>query len=195
MSEHRPIPFRWIFPLGQLLLCWFVLGLVRSFPIHPIYRLRALRTIFILNLPAGVLEFPIVLLRSDKSFWTPPGVGFFLWQALSWPVLAIVFWWIAGRAVEALVSLQYRQFRPRVTVVETVAAFLIMAAGAVISVASLVEERTKIYTDFESALLATAGGLWTFLGGLTVIARFRQWRLRRIQRSSAQRGVQPGSGA
>ena len=61
--------------------------------------------------------------------------------------------------------------------------------------ASLVEERTKIYTDFDSAVLAAAGGLWTFLGGLTVIARFRQWRLRRMQRSSAQRAVQPGSGA
>jgi len=108
-----------------------------------------------------------------------------LWRAITWPLLAAVFWWIAGRAAEALIALRHRQLRPRITVVETVVAFLIMAGGAVLIGGSVVYERGNIYTKFDSALIAIAGGLWAFLGGLSVVARFRQWRLRRSQAANA----------
>jgi cytochrome c biogenesis protein CcdA len=61
-----------------------------------------------------------------------------------------------------------------------------MTAGAFLFAGFLVGERTKIYTDFDTTLIVIAGGLWAFLGGLTVVARFRQWRLRRmLARSTA----------
>ena len=190
MPEPRPIPFRWIFPLGQLVLSWLLVSLVRGLPGLWIFQHYVLRIIGSLNIPGGLMQLPIAILRADHTDWHPPGIDFFLWRAISWPVLATVFWWIAGRAVEALVALRHRQLKPRITVVETVVAFLTMSAGAVLIGGSLLFERGKIYTNFDSALLAIAGGLWAFLGGLSVVACFRQWRLRRTQASNAQVAIQ-----
>jgi membrane associated rhomboid family serine protease len=53
-----------------------------------------------------------------------------------------------------------------------------MSGGAVIFCAGVVYG-FFIERDAESIHLGAAGGLWALLGSLSVIARFRQWRMRK----------------
>ena len=185
MFLSRPIPFRWIFPLGQLGLCWFTATAVYWSPFRWVYFHDVVLIIRGLDLPGGLLQLPITIARADKTDWHPPGIEGFLWSAISWPVLALVFWWMAGRAVEALHALGNLQIRPRITLVEAIVAGVFMAGGAVLVVGLGIEYRTRVYKEFTAAVFVAAGGLWTLLGSLSVVARFRQWRLRRtIARSS-----------
>ena len=167
------------------MLCWLVAALVHFLPIAWLHA-NILHALDLLNLPAILFQVPWIILSPDRSDWRPPGVDLYLWRAISWPLLAFVFWWIAGRALEALLALRYRVIAPRITMIEAVVAFFIMAGGGMIVTFSLIFDFRKLYSDFDSATLVTGGGLWTLLGALSVVARFRQWRLRRtIERSSA----------
>ena len=87
----------------------------------------------------------------------------------------MVFWWIAGRAAEALVAINHRQLVPKIGWVETVAGFLVMAGGATF-LGGMLFGLSPSQRDWESTRLAAAGGLWALLGALSVVARFRQWR-------------------
>jgi hypothetical protein len=181
----RPLPFHWIFPCGQLVLCWFMIAVTYFLPPLWIFHFPIMRLVRTVNFPGGLLTLPIEIYRADHSPWHPAIIEQNTWLAITWPVQAIVFWWIAGRAAEALLNLRYRQLTPRMTRWETVPAFLIMLAGAFLVGGALVMERSQIYATYEFALFAIAGGLWTFLGGLTVVAYFRQWRLLRQNATSA----------
>ncbi len=175
----RPIHFRWIFPFGQLSLCWFMTAVVYFLPpMRWLYLNSVVQIIRCLNLPGGLLQLPITILRADKTDWHPPGVESSLWCAISWPVLALVFWWMAGRAVEALRTLGGGQIMPRVTLAEAIVGGVLMSFGLVLVVGLTISEGRQVYTNRSTGLLAATSGLWAFLGGLSVIARFRQWRLR-----------------
>jgi hypothetical protein len=100
-------------------------------------------------------------------------------------VLALLFWWMAGRALEALQVLGHFQIRPRITLIESIIGGVFMAGGIVLVIGLTVGEGKRVYTDFDTGLFAAAGGLWAVLGGLSVVARFRQWRLRRTLKKSA----------
>jgi hypothetical protein len=189
----RSVPFRWIFPFGQLALSWFITSVVYVFPSGRFFKRNIFHAVFMLNLPSGLLILPIAIFRPDHADWHPAVVEGFVWRAVTWPVVGIVFWWIAGRAVEALASLEHRQLSPRITLAETIPAFLIMAGGALVSVGLLIGERTGVYTDFDTAMFAIAGGLWAFLGGLTVVAYIRQWRLRRQSQTGQVPSPQGGT--
>ncbi|HET9838259.1 MAG TPA: hypothetical protein VFR84_08495 [Candidatus Angelobacter sp.] len=185
MEYHQPrrvLPFRWIFPVGQLLLC-FLLVSITMLPFGVVswsLRARVFEFIRSLNLPGGLVQLPIMIFRADKMEWSPPNVDSQLWRAMTWPVLGMLFWWIAGRAAEALTAIKYRQVTPKIGWTETVVGFLLTVVGATFFVGFLV---FSFYESDRAGMirLAAAGGLWALLGSLSVVARFRQWRLRKIQ--------------
>jgi hypothetical protein len=185
MFKRGPIPFRWIFPLGQLLLCWFMTAATYSLPLRWLYFHYVVQIIRGLDLPGGLVQLPSIFFRVDKTAWHPPGIENALWCAISWPVLALLFWWMAGRALEALQVLGHFQIRPRITLIESIIGGVFMAGGIVLVIGLTVGEGKRVYTDFDTGLFAAAGGLWAVLGGLSVVARFRQWRLRRTLKKSA----------
>lgn len=179
---HRVFPFRWIFPLGQLVLCLLLISIVVDLRgnIPYVYAARVYEAITAINLPGALMQLPFALLRANHEIWRPPWLSVQLWHGITFPISALVFWWIAGRAAEALVALNYRELKPKINWVEAVTGFLVMAGGATI-LGGMLFGLTPSERDWESTRLAAAGGLWALLGALSVVARFRQWRLLKKQ--------------
>jgi hypothetical protein len=183
---HRVFPFRWIFPVGQLFLCMLLVSIALLPPryVPHTFADHIDEAIATMNLPGVLIELPTVIFSANHVLWRPPFLTFRMWRAISWPVLGMVFWWIAGRATEALLAINYRQLAPKIGWVETVTGFLVMAAGATMF-GGMLFGLSAAQRDMESTRLAAAGGLWALLGSLSVIARFRQWRLHKKQKASA----------
>src|SRR5262249_49985552 len=125
-AKVQGIPFRVALPLGELFLCalilWPIRGLIfaelglpmamgltgpplffRSGPGRMFleWSLSSGRqTVAAINLPAGLAQLPTGLLRADKTEWRPAAVDFLTWRAVTWPLLGMVVWWIAGRGGE-----------------------------------------------------------------------------------------------
>jgi hypothetical protein len=57
-----------------------------------------------LNFPAGALTIPFAMFSSTHEEWHPREMFFEHWRALSWPLMGIVFWWSAGKGLEALLA-------------------------------------------------------------------------------------------
>jgi|SRR5579864_1279165 len=187
--SRRVFPFRWIFPLGQLVLCLLLVSILvqlRSY-IPYAYAARVGEAITAMNLPGALIQLPVALLLPGREIWRPPLLGFQLWNGVTLSIFALVFWWIAGRATEALVAINDRQLVPKIGWVETVTGFLIMAGGATV-LGGMLFGLSASERDWESTRLAAGGGLWALLGSLSVIARFRQWRLRKAQIAAAKAG-------
>jgi hypothetical protein len=185
---YKPYPFRWIFPLGQLVLCMFLLAVVTAAPGLLPWHIRSnvAQGIVALNMPGLLLQVPEAILRADHMFWTPPGIDSRSWQALRAAIVGMLFWWMAGRATEALVSIPFRQLKPRITWAEAIIGFLLMAGGATFLVGGLFFGTSADHVDRDFRRLVAGGGLWALLGALSVIARFRQWRLRKSAPAQAQ---------
>ncbi len=75
-------------------------------------------------------------------------------------------------------ALKNRQLKPQISWFETIVGGVIMSGGAFFFSAGAVY---GLFIDHElqSFHFGAAGGLWALLGGLSVVARFRQWRLRK----------------
>jgi hypothetical protein len=174
---RRVFPFRWIFPLGQFVLCLLLVSIVVQLRryVPYVFANHAMEAVTAINLPGVLVQLPFALLRSDHEIWRPPGLSVQLWHGITFPVFGLVFWWIAGRAAEALVAINYRQLNPKIGWVETVTGFLVMAGGATF-LGGMLFGLSPSERDWESTRLAAGGGLWALLGSLSVIARFRQWR-------------------
>ena len=128
-----------------------------------------------LNLPSGLVQLPYVILNPSKEDWSPSGINLRTWRVISWPIVGILFWWSAGRGIEALIAGRRRRIGPRITWVETgIAAALFVFCG--IAAVSL---PLSGYHDrnFPLMLWILGSGTWALLGGLTVAARAMQWRL------------------
>jgi hypothetical protein len=189
---YKPYPFRWIFPLGQLLLCMFLLAVMTAAPFFLAWQMRNVvsQSIVALNLPGLFLQLPEAILRADHMLWSPPGIDNLIWQAFRSSLAGMLFWWMAGRATEALVSIPYRQLKPRISWAEAIIGFVLMAGGATFLVGALVFGTPADRADVTFRRFAAGGGLWALLGALSVIARFRQWRLRKPKASARNMPVQ-----
>jgi hypothetical protein len=201
----RKIRFSWLLPLGQLLLCAALLWPIRltvlralHIPLPHIVEQTMLSdclrwspkqnfffdSIVALDIPAGLIQLPYIMTSPTKREWTPDGIDSRVWRAVTWPLLCIPFWWIAGRAIDALTALNHRLLTPRIGLMETVIGSLWVAVGAFIFVGFLAMAGIK--KDPELTRIAAAGGLWALLGSLSVIARFRQSRLHERQIAAAK---------
>jgi hypothetical protein len=131
-----------------------------------------------LNLPAGLVQAPYAILSSERREWRPRGVIFFQsWRAVSWPILCIPFWWLAGLSIEALSAARHSLLQPRIGWVGTCVAVLVFVSGAGISIGTLVD--TSTHDDWTFILLGVGAALWALLGGSTIAARVVQWRIRK----------------
>jgi len=182
---HRVLPFRWLFPFGELVLCILLVSIVEQMHryIPYVFASHVMEAVTGINLPGVLLQLPFAILRSDHEIWRPPGVSVQLWRGITFPVSGLVFWWIAGRAAEALVAIKYGQLMPKIGWVETVVGFLVMAAGATF-LGGMLFGVSPSQRDWESTRLAAAGGLWALLGALSVVARFQQWRFLKKQKAA-----------
>jgi hypothetical protein len=201
----RKIRFSWLLPLGQLLLCAALLWPIRltvlralHIPLSHIIEQTMLPdclrwspkqnfffdSIVALDIPAGLIQLPYVMTSSTKREWTPDGIDSRVWRAVTWPLLCIPFWWIAGRAIDALTALNHRLLIPRIGLMETVIGSFWLASGALLFVGFLVW--TIAVKDASLTRIAAAGGLWALLGGLSVVARFRQSRLHERQNAAVK---------
>lgn len=198
------IRFSWLLPAAQLLLCAAILWPIRLTIVHELHislppiieqtmvadclRWSPKQDLFLgaavaLNIPAGLIQLPYALNTPTKREWSPKGINDLLWRAVTWPFLCIPFWWIAGRAIDALTVVKHQLVRPRISSLETAIGLILMALCALLFVNFLVMAGIK--KDPELTRIAAACGLWALLGALSLIARFRQKRLREQQHEAA----------
>jgi len=124
-----------------------------------------------------LVQLPYVILNPTKQEWIPRGMNFRTWRAISWPLLGILFWWIAGRGMEALIAARRCLIRPRITWIETIAGATLCAFCAVAAVCMpLFSGRDE---NFPMKLFIAAFVMWSVLGGVVVAGRVVQWRLRK----------------
>lgn len=200
IASPRPfiskIRFAWLLPAAELLLCAALLWPIRLTIVHELHiplppvieqtmvadcqRWSPKQDFFLvpvvaLNIPAGLIQLPYSMNTPTKRTWSPKGMNDLVWRAVTWPFLCLPFWWIAGRAIDALTAMNYRLVRPRISLMETALGSIWAAFGALIFVGFLIMAGIK--KDTGSTHIAAAGGLWALLGALSLIARFRQKRL------------------
>ena len=125
---------------------------------------------------------PFTMNSQTKREWAPKGMNDLLWRAVTWPFLCLPFWWIAGRAIDALSAMKRRALIPRIGLMESVIGSIWVAVGALLFLMFLIMAAFK--KDPDSTRIAAAGGLWALLGALSLIARFRQKRLRESQHAA-----------
>jgi hypothetical protein len=129
-----------------------------------------------LNLPSVIFQLPYIFLNPEKREWVPRGMSFWEWRAISWPLIGVLFWWAAGRGLEALVAARRGLIRPAIKWVETVIAMVLFVIFAVLCVCAL--GNRPMGSDTNSAIGFVGCVLWTILTGVIIAARIAQWRIR-----------------
>lgn len=129
-----------------------------------------------LNLPSGLVQLPYATLSPAKEDWRPRGINLRTWRVLSWPIIGILFWWCAGRGIEALIAARRRLVNPQITWFETVTAVVLLLFCGITAVSLPLSGQHE--RSFPLLLWIAGSGTWALLAGVTLIARVLQWRLR-----------------
>jgi hypothetical protein len=208
VNNHPVIPYRWVLPLAEILVCAALLWPWRGFIA---WQLRATThgywpaTIqepehLAIKLPMSIktqqelkaedlseirisapslLNLPCAFLGLLRRHAVPSGFLPEFWRSFTWPFFGIVFWWIAGRGIEALVASRRGLLSPAIKWIEVFVASLVVAIGALIWALFLSgpDGRSGFVFPWPSAL--AAGCMWILLGGATIAARVAQWRIRK----------------
>ena len=135
-----------------------------------------MHTVIAMNLPAAVFHVPYAIFSTSHQVWTPGHLDARIWQAITSPILGLVFWWVAGRGADALMAAARKQLAPKIRWTETIIGFLLAAGGAVF-VLGFVFTGGEDRSDGGLQILAALAGMWSVLGSLTVVARIIQWRM------------------
>ena len=136
-----------------------------------------------LNLPGGLPDLTYAVLSPAHSEWTPRGMFMWTWRDLSWPIIGIFFWWLAGRSLEGLLFSRHKILLPKIRWWEVVVSLPAVAFGAIWAVGLCIDQSAR--TEFPLwMLLAVFGSMWVVLGASTSLAYFVQWRLRKRLASS-----------
>lgn len=142
-----------------------------------------------LNLPSGLIQVPYAILNPAKQEWVPREMEFKTWRVISWPLIGILFWWSAGRGVEALLAARRQLADPRITSTETAVGAVMFAFCAIAAVC------LPLYAGGDSEFpykFWTAGSiLWSAMGGTVVAARIAQFQVRRRARRTNLSDVSP----
>jgi len=181
-QRRRPFAFRWFLPGVELALSFaLVYGWAVAY-----FLLRRPASEVRLIAPA-LLNSPATLLGLARRELVPRGMLPEFWRALTWPVAGTAFWWIVGRAWEALPAARKRSSSPVLTWIEvSVGAVLVLVVGGF--GIGLVATSDREGTIYPWKLMAAACLLWGGLGLSVLVARIVQWRWRKRMR----RDVVPG---
>jgi len=214
-QDRRALPFRWLLPATQLIICVLVLWPVRSRVIDDVrgsvllYRTSkssALNTpdpqalvllqirpldqeeqheldVFerrkmvpvMLNVPSLLVQLPDVILSADKDDWVPRGMDLWTWRAIALPLIGILFWWSAGRGIEALFAARWQLLRPRIRWIEAIAGTTLFLFCAVATVGLPLGSGKS--DEGSVKFIVTGMALWAVLGGIVAAARIVQWRV------------------
>jgi hypothetical protein len=147
-------------------------------------------TPLMLNLPAGLLSVPYAAANPDKMEWTPKGMNFRYWRVISWPFVGLLFWWFAGRGVEAFVAIFKRKILPALTPFDVTIAVLLVLAGVILFLTPFLGREPNDSDSFPWILMSLSGALWFTFGSATITARLLQ---RRVRRQLAFQTDQPAS--
>jgi hypothetical protein len=132
-----------------------------------------------LNLPVGIVQLPYVISNPAKTEWVPKGIFIHMWRAMSWPFFGVIFWWMAGRGVEAFVEALRRAISPQLRWIEVAFGLLMLVIGTELCIAFSDRGLQTPPTEMVSAM---GGALWAILGAATIAARVLQWRIRRMEK-------------
>ncbi len=208
-DSPRPLPYRWILPALQFLLClvaiWPARGALaaalptsgRQAEAQRVITLRSdtsvedieaessnvpeaerlrLRIPMALDLPALLVQLPYVLLTSARTVWRPGRIPLLEWNAMFLPFAGLVFWWSAGRGLEAFIASTRKMVYPRLTRIETVFASALLLVGIVMVVVTFsgaIEEN--------SFMSGSAGfALWAGLSIPMILGKISQRKLERV---------------
>ena len=149
---------------------------LRAFDAAEETALRRMRVPVALNYPVVVAQVPYLLVTRRE--WRPQGMLIETWRALSWPLAGLIFWWLAGRGIEALLASFRSTLHPRLNWMEVTWAIVLLVLG-VVTLIGIVTSTPDDRRDKAFIALIYGGLLWGVLAGLTVTARFRQWRIYR----------------
>jgi hypothetical protein len=133
-----------------------------------------------LNLPVLLIQLPYMTASRAGMEWTPGGMWFEEWRALAWPFAGMLFWWLAGRGLEALVAARRGMVSPPISWIELAIGVSLLVLGAA-SCLTLGFGR-RAFPEATDFLFAIGGGLWAALAAATIAARILQWRIRRIEK-------------
>ena len=136
-----------------------------------------------LNLPGSLPDLAYAMISSAHEEWIPTGMSMWVWRDISWPIVGMFFWWLAGRSIEALLSARHEILQPRIRWWEVLISIPVLAYGGIWPVMMSVDRSSRA-EFFWWPLLVVFGSLWLGLGACTVAASIVQWRLRRRAASS-----------
>jgi hypothetical protein len=137
-----------------------------------------------LNMPGGLPDLVYAMVSPAHSEWTPEGMFMWTWRDLSWPIVGIFFWWLAGRSIEALLFARRKILRPRIGWWEILLSIPVLAYGGMWAVMMSVDQSSR--AEFPRwTLFVVFGGMWLMLGSCTMAASIVQWRLRKRYASGA----------
>jgi hypothetical protein len=128
-----------------------------------------------LNLPSGLVQLPYAILNPTKEEWMPRGMDFKTWRVISWPLIGILFWWCAGRGLDALPAARRHLIHPRIAWFETVVGAVLFLFCAVIAIG--IPICAGVDNDFPMKLFVAGSGTWAVLGGMMTAARVAQRRV------------------
>jgi hypothetical protein len=156
-----------------------------------------------LNIPVGFVQIPFMLDNPSRSEWAPTGMWIREWRAVSWPFVGLIFWWMAGRGLEAIgagarffavsqIEEAERQHRraPKLHGIELlIGAALVVVGGVSCYVLASGSGVLGLATDY---VMAAGAGLWAVLGLLIVIGGLVQWRVRTRERQASVASAEAG---
>lgn len=131
-----------------------------------------------LNLPGGLPDLAYAVFSPAHSEWTPRGMLMWTWRDLTWPIIGMFFWWLAGRSIEALLFARHRILLPKIGWWEVLVSLPVTAFGTIWAIGMCIDQIA--HAEFPlRMLLAIFGSMWMVLGASTSAAYVTQWRLRR----------------
>jgi len=145
--------------------------------------MRRMRVPVILNFPVAIAQVPYMLVTRRELL--PQGMLIQEWRALSWPFAGLLFWWLAGRGIEALSASFRSTLQPRLSWAEVIWAIVLLVVG-IVTLIGIATTTPDDRHDKDFMALMYGGLLWGVLAGLTLTARFRQSRI--YKRKAAESG-------
>jgi|SRR5205809_5131475 len=113
-----------------------------------------------LNLPGGLPDWTYAILSPAHSEWTPKGMFTWTWRDLSWPIIGIFFWWLAGRSIEGLLFSRHKILLPKIRWWEVVVSLPVLAFGAIWAVGLCIDQSAR-----RVPLVDAAGCIGEHVGG------------------------------
>lgn len=145
---------------------------------------RSLDRVALLNLPAMLISAPEAVFSSHHMSWHPDGMTFKVWNALSYPFLALVSWWIIGRGIDALLSIRHGSLDPPLRWFDVLITAILLSGGIALVSGYFVSATPEDKADGVLAGLCSAAACWAAMAILPTLAWIFQFRYKRKMRAA-----------